>query len=65
MPTASKIETFLRNAPPGRLYVVVGYADVTGLAWLERHAAERPVTLLIGDTRGRLFRGSHRTVERR
>ncbi len=57
MPTASKIEEFLRNAPPGRLYVVVGYADVTGLAWLERHAAERPVTLLIGDTRRRLFQG--------
>ena len=57
MPTASKIEEFLRNAPPGQLYVVVGYADVTGLAWLERHAAERPVTLLIGDTRRRLFQG--------
>ena len=57
MATASKIEEFLRNAPQGRLYVVVGYADVTGLAWLERHAAERPITLLIGDTRGRLFRG--------
>lgn len=57
MPVASKIEEFLRNAPPGRLYVVVGYADVTGLAWLERHAAERPVTLLIGDTRRRLFQG--------
>ncbi|MCY4631511.1 MAG: hypothetical protein OXE75_11615 [bacterium] len=57
MPVASRIEEFLRNAPPGRLYVVVGYADVTGLAWLERHAAERPVTLLIGDTRRRLFLG--------
>ena len=60
MPTASKIEKFLRNAPRGRLYVVVGYADVTGLAWLERHAAERPVTLLIGDTRRRLFQGQPR-----
>ena len=57
MPVASKIEEFLRNAPTGRLYVVVGYADVTGLAWLERHTAERPVTLLIGDTRRRLFQG--------
>ena len=57
MPTASKIEEFLRNVPPGRLYVVVGYADVTWLAWLGRHAAERPVILLIGDTRGRLFQG--------
>ena len=57
MATASKIEEFLRNAPQGRLYVVVGYADVTGLAWLERHAAERPVALLIGDTRRRLFQG--------
>ena len=57
MPTASKIEEFLRNAPQGPLYVVVAYADVTGLAWLERHAAERPVTLLIGDTRRRLFQG--------
>ena len=57
MATASKVEGFLRNAPRGRLYVVVGYADVTGLAWLEWHAAERPVTLLIGDTRRRLFQG--------
>ena len=57
MPAASKIEEFLRNAPPERLYVVVGYGDVTGLAWLGRHAAERPVTLLIGDTRRRLFQG--------
>ena len=57
MATASKIEEFLRNAPQGRLYVVVGYADVTGLAWLERHAAERLITLLIGDTRRRLFQG--------
>ena len=57
MPTASKIEEFLRNGPAGRLYVVVGYADVTGLAWLGWHAAERPVTLLVGDTRRRLFQG--------
>ena len=57
MPVASRIEEFLRNAPPGRLYVVVGYADVTGLAWLGRQAAERSVTLLIGDTRRRLFQG--------
>ena len=57
MPVANKIEEFLRNAPPGRLYAVVGYADVSGLAWLERHAAERPVTLLIGDTRRRWFQG--------
>ena len=55
MPVASRIEEFLRNAPPGRLYVVVGYADVTGLAWLGWQAAERSVTLLIGDTRRRLF----------
>ena len=57
MPVASRIEEFLGNAPPGRLYVVVGYADVTGLAWLGRQAAERSVTLLIGDTRRRLFQG--------
>ena len=57
MPTAGKVEEFLRNGPTGRLYVVVGYADVTGLAWLGWHAAERPVTLLIGDTRRRLFQG--------
>ena len=57
MPVAGRIEEFLRSAPLGRLYVVVGYADVTGLAWLGRQAAERPVTLLIGDTRRRLFQG--------
>jgi len=57
MPVASRIEEFLGAAPPGRLHVIVGYADVTGLAWLGRHAAGRPVTLLIGDTRRRLFQG--------
>ena len=43
------IERFLKDYPVGHLYVVSGYASVHGLAWLQRHAKRRPVTLVIGD----------------
>ena len=49
--SAERIEQFLAKYPNGRLTVAVGYASVKGLAWLCRHAANRPVTLLIGNCR--------------
>ncbi len=45
------IKKFLRDYPDGYLYVVVGYASVWGLAWLQENTARRPVTLVIGDTK--------------
>ena len=49
--SAGRIEQFLAKYPDGRLTVAVGYASVKGLAWLARHTANRPVTLLIGNCR--------------
>ena len=49
--SAERIEQFLARYPDGRLTVAVGYASVKGLAWLARHTANRPVTLLIGNCR--------------
>lgn len=49
--SAERIEQFLVKYPDGRLTVAVGYASVKGLAWLARHTANRPVTLLIGNCR--------------
>jgi len=49
--SAGRIEQFLAKYPNGRLTVAVGYASVKGLAWLARHTADRPVTLLIGNCR--------------
>ena len=46
--SAERIEQFLAKYPNGRLTVAVGYASVKGLAWLARHTADRPVTILIG-----------------
>lgn len=44
------ITRFLRDRPGGSLYVAMGYLGVWGLARLQTHAPERPVTLIIGDT---------------
>ena len=49
--SAERIEQFLAKYPDGRLTVAVGYASVKGIAWLARHTAKRPVTLLIGNCR--------------
>ena len=49
--SAERIEQFLAKYPDGRLTVAVGYASVKGIAWLARHTADRPVTLLIGNCR--------------
>ena len=53
---ASLIEEFLRSHPRGELFVAVGYASVAGIAWLAERTAERPVTLLIGNTQRSHFR---------
>ncbi len=49
--SAGRIEQFLAKYPDGPLTVAVGYASVKGIAWLARHTADRPVTLLIGNCR--------------
>ena len=49
--SAERIEQFLAKYPDGPLTVAVGFASVKGIAWLARHAANRPVTLLIGNCR--------------
>ena len=49
--SAERIEQFLARYPDGRLTVAVGFASVKGIAWLARHTASRPVTLLIGNCR--------------
>ena len=55
--TERRIRDFLRAYPLGTLRCVTAYADVFGLAWLEKHTEGRRVILLIGDARPRLFRG--------
>ena len=47
----ARIERFLADHPDGHLHVVTGYASMAGLAWLARKAANRPVTVVIGDMR--------------
>lgn len=49
------IRQFLKDNPHGHLYVVVGFASVWGLAWLQDHTRGRPVTLLIGNTQESRF----------
>ena len=63
MQTARKIEGFLNSAGSGRLWVVVSWADVTGLAWLGEHTYGRPVILIIDDTRPHIFNLHRREVD--
>ena len=55
MKTARKIARFLDTAGAGRLWVVVAWADVTGLAWLGEHTRDRSVRLIVDDTRPHMF----------
>lgn len=48
---ATTIKAFVEEFPDGHLVVAVGFASVSGIAWLSRHAAHSTITLLIGDTR--------------
>ena len=53
--TETLIKRFLQDNSDGHLYVVVGFASVWGLAWLQDHTRGRPVTVLIGETRSQHF----------
>jgi len=53
--TEQRIIGFLASYPDGPLTVVVGYASIWGLAWLNDHTKGRKVNLVIGDTRGNHF----------
>ncbi|MDE0120114.1 MAG: phospholipase D family protein [bacterium] len=55
---ATHVHEFLRHHSEGPLYVVVGYASVWGLAWLQEHTLGRPVTLIIGDTKEYRFKSA-------
>ena len=52
---AGRVERFLAAHPGGRLVVCVGSASVAGIAWLAQRSRGRPVTLLVGDLKGRNF----------
>lgn len=53
--TEDRIRQFLRDHPDGPVKIVVGFASVWGLAWLDDHTRGRPVHLLIGDVRKHRF----------
>ena len=54
-PASDRVQRFLDEHPRGPLIICVGSASVAGIAWLAEHARDRPVTLLIGDMKGRNF----------
>ena len=57
-PTAAdQIARFLADNPDGRLIVAVGYATPEGVAWLHEHTRGRPVSLLVGNTQARYWKG--------
>ena len=49
------VRRFIDHHPHGHLFVLVAYASVWGLSWLQQHTQGRKVTLLIGDTRRKAF----------
>ncbi len=52
---AGRVERFLDAHPDGPLVVCVGSASAAGVAWLAERSRGRPVTLLVGDLKGRNF----------
>ena len=56
---AERIEAFLEAYPHGRVTVAVGYASVSGLAWLSERVTGRPVTLFIGNAQHRRFKAAN------
>ena len=52
---ANRVERFLAAHPTGLVIVCVGSASVAGIVWLAQRCRDRPVTLLIGDLKGRNF----------
>lgn len=59
------IKRFLRDHPDGHLYVMVGFASVWGLAWLQENTRGRTVTVVIGDTKKHRFQIATDTDRRR
>ncbi|MXZ68593.1 MAG: hypothetical protein F4Z17_06395, partial [Acidimicrobiia bacterium] len=55
---AQRIEAFLDAHPHGRVTVAVGFASVSGLAWLSERLASRPVTVVIGNAQHRRFKNA-------
>ena len=53
--TEQRIIEFLKNYPKSKLRVVVGFASIWGLAWLNHHTDGRQVDLLIGNTDAEYF----------
>ena len=56
---AERIEAFLEAYPHGRVTVAVGFASVSGLAWLSERVSGRPVTLFIGNAQHRRFKNAN------
>ena len=54
---ADQIARFLADNPDGRLLVAVGYATPEGVVWLNKHTRGRPVSLLVGNTQARYWKG--------
>ena len=52
----TRIDKFLAAHPDGPLTICVGYASISGIAWLAERASGRPVTLLIGNLQKRNFK---------
>ena len=52
---ANRVERFLAAHQTGPVVVCVGSASVAGIVWLAERSRGRPVTLLIGDMKGRNF----------
>ena len=50
-----RVERFLAAHPDGPIMVCVGSASVAGLVWLTERSRSQPMTLLIGDMKGRNF----------
>ena len=55
---AERIEAFLDAYPHRSVTVAVGYASVSGLAWLSERVADRPVMVVIGNAQHRRFRNA-------
>ena len=55
---AERIEAFLRAYPRRSVTVAVGYASVSGLAWLSEHVTDRPVMVVIGNAQHRRSRNA-------
>ena len=53
-----QVRRFLKQYPTGRLYVLMGYVSVWGLAWLQENTVGRQVTLVIGNAQPSWFQNA-------